>query len=248
MPFIQLKQVKDLLASITAKLDDSQLNTTTTLGVSDLDIASQNAIKTYVDDKTVNLPSIMNYKGAFDVSGASFDDISPAEEGDLYKIVGIATIDGIQLDNGDMVVVNTTIATVTGTDVTKIDNTETADLMHETTQLINDDTFTAVTDSTVPSADSVKNYTDGLVNTIKKDAFTEHSEEFTPGSNITAGTDFPIALAFQSAIGNTVDVFVNGVTLDSGEYTHTVGTNLVTVNLEYLLETTDVIKITYEYN
>jgi hypothetical protein len=102
----------------------------TSVAGTDTTIPSAKAVKSYVDNQIAGLASDLTYKGTFDASATDFAALADGIRGDFYKVAVAGTIDGVDYQVGDMIIVN---KNVTGTPVTadidKIDNTEAADLV-----------------------------------------------------------------------------------------------------------------------
>lgn len=95
---------------------------------SDTTIPSTKAVKTYIDSKVVSVTSGMEYKGIFDVLlGVLPTNITT---GDFYKVLNNGTINGVSLNNGDMIIANKTkTEAISMSDFDVIDNTESADIL-----------------------------------------------------------------------------------------------------------------------
>ena len=96
---------------------------------SDTKIATQKAVKSYVDGKTSALASGLDYKDILDASNSA-NLPSTIKKGDFYKISVAGTIGSVDLQIGDMLIANTTKASaITIADFDKVDNTESADIL-----------------------------------------------------------------------------------------------------------------------
>lgn len=243
---MKIKQIYNLQTELNGKINTIQLSTDTNLGLDDTLVSSQNAIKQYLTSLIGDLPTLLNYKGAFNVSisGTTFDDISPAYVGDFYKISGNSVIDGVVLNNGDMLFINVDTVTVTAADVTKIDNTETVDLIHKNTQLINDSTFDTATDLNLASGSATKILPINLIELVKEESYVELTEEFVCPIN-TANTNVDFYLMLNTATTFPIIANINGVLLSATEATNVGGTNVVTINVPYALDATDTLKVIY---
>jgi len=242
---IKIKQILDLQTALNNKLDDTQISTDILLGSSDTLIPSQKAVKTYIDNKTVSLSTGMNYKGTFDATTeVDFSSLGPATVGDLYSVIGSGVIEGIDLNAGDSIIVNATVTSVTGAEVDKIDSTESPDLAHWSSDVITDDTLATATDSNIPTALTVKTYVENTAAT-KEDPFEEFIQEFVPAVT-PANTNIDFTLMLVTSTTYPIIVTINGETLKNSHVTHTAGTKLVTLNVPYALDATDVINIIYK--
>ena len=243
--FVKIKQINDLQAQLDAKLDDSQLSTVTTLGVSDSLLSSQNAVKTYVDNKIMSVPSVMNYIGTFDAAVLTdFTSITPASTGDLYKIISDGTVEGLELFIGDMIIVKYDTTSVIAADLVLIDNTETLTLIRDGV-IITDDTLATATDSNIPSSQTVVDYVTSIVGGTKESCFLERYEEFT-GIVSAIGNPANYYTLFNISTNFACEVFINGVELDSTEFSLNINPKQVTITLGYAIDAVDTIAIRYK--
>jgi hypothetical protein len=161
------------------------------LANSDTLVASQKAVKSYVDNKFAGIATGSAYKGVLDVTlGVTLP--SDIIIGHWYRIVGNNTIGSLTLNEGDMIVANKTKSGSTlVSDWDKIDNTEAADILRtgsistntnltaDTGKLTDRATLKAILDALVgdksqlPTVDKTN-----IVNSIK--------EVFQSGSNVKA--------------------------------------------------------------
>lgn len=246
---LKIKQIDGLQTELDSKLNDDQLSTDINLGNSDTLIPSQLAAKTYIDNTTIDITTAMNYKGTFDASiEIDFSSISPGVVGDFYKVINNCPsygIEGLNINNGDMIIVNKTITLVTASDIDVIDNTESPDLIHWLVDVITDDTLTTATATNVATSQTVKDYVTTIAST-REDIFTEVNHEYVhSGGTNPANTNLPITVANTIKSGFAVLVSIEGVDLMSTEFTAS-GTT-VTINVPYTIEDGEIVKIIYKY-
>lgn len=128
---IAIKQIKNLLSVLANKINLSSLSTDVNLGTNDTLIPSQNAVKTYVDDKFSVLTNGLIYKGQFDASiNTDFSSLGTVKKGYFYFISNSGTVDSLELSKGDMIIINNDTSNPTHLDIDKIDNTQ-LDLHYE---------------------------------------------------------------------------------------------------------------------
>ena len=96
---------------------------------SDTKLATQKAVKSYIDGKTSAIASGLDYKDILDASNSA-NLPSSIKKGDFYKISVAGVIGSVDLQIGDMLIANATKSSgVTIADFDKVDNTESADIL-----------------------------------------------------------------------------------------------------------------------
>lgn len=175
------------------------------------------------------------YKGTWDLnpSGTAVTDYSaitvPAKKGDLYYVKNTTsagtsvTIGGIEWSQGDYLLVNKDVASgsVSSSDVEKIDNTESSDIVRlNATQTLTNKTIDA--DNNTISNLETDNFKAGVIQTTVHPASAE-----TEGDPVALDTSLPTEKAVRTAIDNAVS------TLDSDKQdkvTGAVENNIATWN------------------
>ena len=123
----------DLSATAPITYDNStgviSANIDSTVGANTSYLVSSGAVKTYVDSAIVGG---VKYQGVWTAtSQTDYSSITlPVKKGYLYYVTGSATISGTEWNTGDFLLVNANVAAGgTLTDVSKIDNTESTDIV-----------------------------------------------------------------------------------------------------------------------
>ena len=139
----------------------------------------------------------------------------PVKKGYMYAVSGTATVGGVEWNSGDYLVINKDIAaggTITSSDVDKIDNTESSDIVRLTsTQTLTNKTIDA-DDNTISDL-TTSNFKSGVIVT-------------TVGST---GSDsaIPTEQAVREAISATKATFTNpALSVSGGQVTWTISTAL----------------------
>jgi len=113
--------------------------------------------------------------------------------------------------------------------------------------IIDEDSFVSNSDTRIPTQQSVKAYVDNVVSTFIN-GFVEVIEEFIPTETIQPNTSWDINLMHSTQTGFSIDVTINGMALNIDQYINIPDTNIVTIqNIPYILDVTDLIRITYKY-
>jgi len=175
---IAISKVTNLQSALDSKLDDSQLSTRASLieegssTASDDMVPSQKAVKTYVDEKimdvTESLVGAVRYIGLWDgtktvaqnlaASQASDATYTTVRKGDMWKVSvagsdsGIQTPSSTSLSVGDNVLANTDVsfASATAASFDGIDNTEAADIVR-TSDINTTSTLSPSSTTSIPS-------------------------------------------------------------------------------------------------
>lgn len=175
------------IETITNKTIDADNNTITNLEIdnfktgvvdtdinltaqSDLKIATQRAVKAYIDNTIAGIAGGLDYKGALDASnlGTQLDN---RKLGDFFKVSVKGTIlTTLDLEIGDMVIINKDVTgTPTLADLDVIDNTESADLLRIADISSNID-FTVDTGK-LATRDAIRQYVANAVSAIDGGTF-----------------------------------------------------------------------------
>jgi hypothetical protein len=119
-------------------------NIDTTVGTNSSYLVTSGAVKNYVDSAIVG--GVL-YQGTWIATGqTSYSGITlPVKKGYLYYVEGSATIGGIEWNTGDFLLINAAVAAGgTISDVSKIDNTESTDIVRlNATQTLTNKTINA---------------------------------------------------------------------------------------------------------
>lgn len=137
---------------------------------SDTKIASQKAVKTYMDNVVSGFVGGLQYKGILDASnlGTQLDN---AKQGYFYKVSVVGTIlTSLALSVGDMVIVNKNVTgTPTLADLDVIDNTESADILRVGNISTNSDF--SVDGTKIADRATVKTYVTNAINVVDGGTF-----------------------------------------------------------------------------
>ena len=186
-------------------------------GVNETHAINPKQLKTAIDNAQIGA---LLYKGTFDITGASsyaaLTVDSGVKPGYMYLVIGTGpvTILGTEWNAGDYLVVNETVAQGgTVTDVTKIDNTEAADIvrLNETQTLTNktidadDNTISDLTTSNFKSGTIVTTVgpasgTGAATDTELATSKAVRTELDTKQDNVPAGTQYDI-VAYSGTAG-----------------------------------------------
>lgn len=149
--------------ALDGKLDDSQLDTDNTLSAdSDTKIASQKAIKAYVDGKVLGL---LDYRGAYDASGNTFPASGGSGtagailKGDMFVISVAGTLGGVDIQVGDSIIANVDTPGQTAGNWDKL-NTNISYVPEDSANKDTDGTLAANSDTKYASQKAVKTYVD----------------------------------------------------------------------------------------
>ena len=163
------------------------------------------------------LTGALIYQGTWTATGQTdYSSITlPVKKGYMYAVSGNATVDGVEWNAGDYLVINKDIAvgeTITSADVDKIDNTEASDIVRlNATQTLTNKTINA-DDNTISDL-TTSNFKSGVIVT-------------TVGST-GADTSIPTEQAVREAISATKATFTNpALTATGGVCTWTITTDL----------------------
>ena len=147
------------------------------------------------------------YKGIFNAEGqADYSGITlPVKQGYLYLVQGSATIGGIEWNAGDYLMVNEDVAEGgTLTNVSKIDNTEAADIVRlNATQTLTNKTISAA-DNTIADLGTA-NFASGVIQTAVR----------------ADGTAADTAIATEKAVRDAIEDAVEGMVTVDGTQTLT---------------------------
>jgi len=183
----------------------------------------------------------MTYKGVFNASIPSPDLAAIAsKQGDFYKVSVAGTYLGISLLVGDMIIINKDVAVgaITAADIDKIDNTESANLLHTTDVVDNLLSNSATLPLSANQGFVLKGLIDALSANVKN---RKYSEILVP----TAGSGVLPALA-NPPVAGTVRVYMNGERqLEGASNDYTIAGSVITFN--YGLEADELIVVDYEY-
>ena len=114
---------KDGSVALTGDMDAGAKKISNLAAVTDANADTDAASVRYVKDRTATLSKPMNYKGLFDASAGQFP--TEVQVGDTWRVNVAGTVDGRELQAGDMIIANKTKAGATAYgDWDKVDNTE----------------------------------------------------------------------------------------------------------------------------
>lgn len=118
-------------ASFNATTHELSLNVDTTVTDSSTNLVTSGAVSSAIAAAQIGA---LNYQGTWTATGQTdYSSITlPVKKGYMYLVAGSATIDGVEWNAGDYLIVNKDVAaggTITSADVEKIDNTEGADIV-----------------------------------------------------------------------------------------------------------------------
>ena len=146
------------------------VDTDTTLTAnSDTKIASQKAVKAYIDNVASTFASGLSYKGILDASNSA-NLPSTIKQGDFYKISVAGVIGSVDLQIGDMLIANTTkSSSITIVDFDKVDNTESADILR--TGNVSTNTDFSIDGTKLTDRATVKTYVTNAINVVDGGTF-----------------------------------------------------------------------------
>lgn len=146
----------------------------------------------------------------------------PVQKGYMYPVSGSATVDGIEWNAGDYLVINKDVAAggiLTSADVEKIDNTEASDIVRlASTQTLTNKTINA--DNNTISELETDNFKSGVIQTTLRSTAT--------ASDTALASEKAIASALAAKVYNTTNP---ALTATSGLCTWTVTHNLNNSNV-----------------
>ena len=189
-------------------------NVDTTVTASSTKLVTSGAVSAAIGTA---LTGALIYQGTWTAtSQTDYSSITlPVKKGYMYAVSGNATVDGVEWNSGDYLVINKDIAsggTITSADVDKIDNTEASDIVRlSATQTLTNKTIDA-DDNTISDL-TTSNFKSGVIVT-------------TVGST---GSDsaIPTEQAVREAISATKATFTNPIlTVSGGVCTWTITTDL----------------------
>ena len=119
----------------------------------------------------------------------------------------------------------------------------------DVTKIVNEDDMISDSQFLIPTQHSIKQYVlSKVLNSGNPyiDAL-EIVEEFIPSVYINPNTNYTITLDHNTKENFAIDIAINGIDLNSTyDYIHIIGTNTITINVEYPLDNLDTIKVTYK--
>lgn len=179
-------------------------NVDTTVTAASTNLVTSGAVETAIANALVGG---VIYKGTWTATGQTdYSSITlPVKQGYLYLVQGSATIGGIEWNAGDYLMVNEDVAAGgTLTSVSKIDNTEAADIVRlNATQTLTNKTISAA-DNTVADLGTA-NFASGVIQTAVR----------------ADGTATDTAIATEKAVRDLVDGAVEGMVTVDGTQTLT---------------------------
>jgi hypothetical protein len=186
----------------------------------------------------------MSYQGTIDASDASGAALDGAAIGDFFIVTTAGTLDGIDFQIGDHLVVNSAITdfSVDGSGkIDKIDNTEADDILRST-DVVNDLT-TGGTDVPLSAQQGVvlKGLIDGLQTDFNERVFSEKLAT-------TVGSPTLAAIANTPVNPGTLRVYWNGIRAEEGagnDYTVNLVTGVITMGKN--MKSKDKVIVDYEY-
>lgn len=137
---------------------------------SDTKIATQKAVKAYIDNVASTFASGLSYEGTLDASSLGLQ-LDNAKQGYFYKVSAGGTIlTSLVLNIGDMVIVNKDVTgTPTLADLDVIDNTESADILRVGN--ISTDSDFSVDGTKIADRATVKTYVTNAINVVDGGTF-----------------------------------------------------------------------------
>ena len=179
-------------------------NVDTTVTAASTNLVTSGAVETAIANALVGG---VIYKGTWTATGQTdYSGITlPVKQGYLYLVQGSATIGGIEWNTGDYLMVNEDVAAGgTLTNVSKIDNTEAADIVRlNATQTLTNKTISAA-DNTIADL-AVANFASGVVQTAVR----------------ADGTATDTAIATEKAVRDAIEDAVEGMVTVDGTQTLT---------------------------
>lgn len=179
-------------------------NVDTTVTAASTNLVTSGAVETAIANALVGG---VIYKGTWTATGQTdYSGITlPVKQGYLYLVQGSATIGGIEWNAGDYLMVNEDVAEGgTLTNVSKIDNTEAADIVRlNATQTLTNKTISAA-DNTIADLGTT-NFASGVIQTAVR----------------ADGTATDTAIATEKAVRDAIDDAVEGMVTVDGTQTLT---------------------------
>lgn len=139
-------------------------NVDTTVTDSSTNLVTSGAVKSAINSA---LTGALIYQGTWTAtSQTDYSSITlPVQKGYMYLVSGTATIDGVEWNSGDYLIINKDVAaggTITSADVDKVDNSESADLVRlDATQTLTNKTIDA-DDNTISDL-TTSNFKSGVI-------------------------------------------------------------------------------------
>ena len=189
--------------TFTSSSGELSANVDTTVTSSSTNLVTSGAVSSAI---ATALTGALIYQGTWTATGQTdYSSITlPVQKGYMYAVSGTATIDGVEWNSGDYLVIKNAVAaggTITSADVEKIDNTESSDIVRlSATQTLTNKTLDA-DDNTISDL-TTSNFKSGVIVT-------------TVGST---GSDdsIPTEQAVREAISATKVVATNPALTQSG--------------------------------
>ena len=179
-------------------------NVDTTVTAASTNLVTSGAVETAIANALVGG---VIYKGTWTATGQTdYSSITlPVKQGYLYLVQGSATVGGIEWNTGDYLMVNEDVAEGgTLTNVSKIDNTEAADIVRlNATQTLTNKTISAA-DNTIADLGTT-NFASGVIQTAVR----------------ADGTATDTAIATEKAVRDAIDDAVEGMVTVDGTQTLT---------------------------
>ena len=151
----------------------------------------------------VQAPDALEYKGVFDASAGDYSALADASEGDYYKISVAGVIDGVDWAVGDNLIINNDVTgTPTNTDVDKIDNTESPDILR--TSDISTDNDLSVDPTKLAQRGTIKSAIDSATDRKRVAPFTYQNTS----TNVTIGDAIPSGSIITEVRINVTTEFV----------------------------------------
>jgi hypothetical protein len=193
----------------------------TTVGTTSTNLVTSGAVKTAIDNA---LTGALVYEGAWTATGQTdYSSITlPVKKGYMYIVVGSATVGGIEWNAGDYLIINKDIAaggTITSSDIEKIDNTESSDIVRlNATQTLTNKTIDA-DDNTISDL-TTYNFKSGTI--------------VTSVGSTGSDTSIPTEKAVRSAISTETQYCARTMNFNNPPLISTGGVCTWTLNNAYL--------------
>jgi hypothetical protein len=194
-------------------------NVDTTVAASSSNLITSGAVSSAI---ATALTGALKYQGTWTAtSQTDYSSITlPVKKGYMYAVSGSATVDGVEWNAGDYLVINKDIAAggiITSADVDKIDNTEASDIVRlSATQTLTNKTI-AADDNTITDLE-IDNFKSGVVRT---------SSDGIRASSSASDTALATEKAIATAIEDKKASFTNPIlSVSGGVCTWTISTNL----------------------
>lgn len=162
----------------------------------------------------------LEYKGVFDLATETdFSSLDNGSQGDFWKVAGGSlTIGGIDLNTGDMLIVNKDVTgAISAADIDKIDNTESPDILR--TEDISTDADFTVDPGDLTTRATIKTFVDEAVASVSyefiNETITFTNDEATLTYAPASGTIFMGYVQISNGDGtiDLVEASVSGTTL-----------------------------------